>query len=213
MDKELASDSVILKDSFVLAVFAGNITSNEATVTTDAYCNRTAQRDNATVWSSEDLITASLTTDERNFTTITLSQPDHLNTPFHYVTMYFNMIWIPIGLILNVLCIIVFNKFKLARTSTALEMIVLAVADNINMIANFVMSSSVWSQFSDIPDLSAMSHVTCGGTLYIGIVGALLYGLTLSVATIERFLFASLSPSRSMHGICIRRVRYCSLCL
>ena len=159
-------------------------------MTTAALSNATMQRessspDNTTVgWRSEDLTTTSPT---GNGTAILLNQSDKTNDLFHYVTMYFNMVGIPVGLIFNLLCIAVFMKSKLARTSIALEMIVLSVADNIKMISYFIFNSVQWSNFIDIPDLSAINHVTCAGLFYFGLVGSLLYSWTLSMATIERF--------------------------
>ena len=68
-----------------------------------------------------------------------------------------------------------------------MEIIFLALADCINLITFFVLSSPVWSQFSDLPDLTIINNVMCAGPLYFGLVGGLLYGMTMSVATIERF--------------------------
>ena len=63
----------------------------------------TTQRD----FSSPDDVAA--TTDEINaaMTLIGLNQPDQSTNPFHYRSMYFNMISVPVGLVLNILCIAV----------------------------------------------------------------------------------------------------------
>ena len=165
-------------------------------MTTELFNNTTMQRacsspGNATVWSSEDLTTASSRTDERIVTTITLNQPDQTNSPLDYVSMYLNMLFIPVGLILNVQCIAVLIKTIMARTSTAVEMVFLALADSINLITQFVLSSPVWSQYSDIPDLTIINDIMCAGTFYLALVGSLLSGMIMSVATIERFCFVT----------------------
>ena len=121
---------------------------------------------------------------QASMTMIGLNQPDN---PFHYVAMYFNMISVPFGLVLNVLCIVVLINSKIARTSTAVEIIFLAIADSISLITFFVASSRVWSQFSNLPDLTSINSVMCACPVYFGLVGSLLYGMTMSVATIERF--------------------------
>ena len=97
------------------------------------------------------------------------------------------MISVPVGLVLNVLCIVVLINSKIARTSTAVEIIFLALADSISLITFFILSSPVWSQFSDLPDLTIINNVMCAGPFYFGLVGSLLYGMTMSVASIERF--------------------------
>ena len=177
---------------FVLLVLQGNFTSSETAMTTEAFRKASVQRyssslGNVTVWSSEDLTTASPRTDERNFTRITLNQSDQTNNPFNYVAMYLNMIFIPAGLILNVQCIAVLIKSKMARTSTAVEMVFLALADSINLITQFVLSSPVWSQYTDIPDLTIINDAMCAGSFCLALVGSLLSGMIMSVASIERF--------------------------
>ena len=160
-----------------------NTTSHEAAMTTGAFDH--SSPDDV----GPDLATASPTTDASNatMTLVGLNKPDQSNNPFHYVSMYFNMISVLVGLVLNILCIVVFIKSKIARTSTAVEIIFLALADNINLITFFVVSSSIWSQFSDMPNLTTIKRVMCAGPFYFGLVGLLLYGMTMSVATIERF--------------------------
>ena len=135
----------------------GNTPSHEAAMTTDAFGKATALRNSSSVDNvSADLTTASPSTHGNN-TTMTLiglnqNQPDQTNNPFHYVAMYFNMINVPVGLVLNVLCVVVLINSKIVRTSTGVELLFLALADSINLIVFFVASSPVWSEFSDIPD-------------------------------------------------------------
>ena len=168
---------------FVLVVSLFNTTSHEAAMTTGAF--DPSSPDDV----GPDLATASPTTDASNatMTLVGLNKPDQSNNPFHYVVMYFNMISVLVGLVLNILCIVVFIKSKIARTSTAVEIIFLALAENINLITFVVVSSPVWSQLSDMPNLTTINRVMCAGPFYFGLVGSLLYGMTMSVATIERF--------------------------
>ena len=160
-------------------------------MTTDTFGNNaTTQRDSSSPDDvAGDLTTASATTNASNvsMTMIGLNLPDQSNNPIHYISMYFNMVSVPVGLVLNILCIVVLINSKIARTSTAVEIIFLAIADSINLITFFIASSPIWSQFSDLPDLTTINRVMCAGPFYFALVGSLLYGMTMSVATIERF--------------------------
>ena len=105
---------------------------------------------------------------------------------FNLVIMYMTQIVIPVGLVLNIMCVAGFVKSKLARTTTAIKMISLAIVRIINLIALFAQSSA-GSRFSDIPNLAAINHVTCAGALYLGTFGGIFTGWLMSAAAVERF--------------------------
>ena len=125
---------------FVVSLDNTDLTPHEAAMETDAFDN------NATTGDFSSPVDVAATTDETNaaMTLIRLNQPDQSNNPFHYVSMYFNMVSVPVGLFLNVLCIVMLINSKIARTSTAVEIIFLAIADSINLITFFVASWPVW---------------------------------------------------------------------
>ena len=95
---------------------------------------------------------------------------------------------IPIGLILNILCFVIFIKSKTYQSATGIHLTYLALADNLVLVSIFMWSHDVFSKYIDFPGMHTMSYVACVGPFYLSTVGVLWSGLLLSSATIERFI-------------------------
>ena len=145
-------------------------------------------RRNLTDWGTEDIITAVPTNDTNETTTlIPADEVDASTYLFEYAVMCAELALMTLGLLLNTLCIAVFIKSKLAKTSVAIQMISLSIGDNVGLVAMFALNSALWSKFIDIIDLTVINNITCATIFYSGTAVALFTGLLMSAATIERF--------------------------
>ena len=104
------------------------------------------------------------------------------------IEMYSNLIIIPVGILLNLVCVITFIKSKISSSPTGLHLTCLAVADNVILLSMFAVQSESWSQYIEIHDLYNIGSLTCYGVFYFLTMGFLWSGLLLASATIERFL-------------------------
>ena len=103
--------------------------------------------------------------------------------------MYSNIAILPIGFLLNLLCIITFIKSKTYKSPTGLHLVFIAVADNVILLSMFLGRSETWYKYINIPDMYNKKGVfNCQESDYIVVAGFLWSGLLLASATIERFL-------------------------
>ena len=142
---------------------------------------------NMTDLGAEDIITAVPNDTNKTTALIGADELDASTYLFEYAVMCAELAATPLGLVLNTLCMVVFIKSKLAKTSVAIQMIFLAVGDNVILATMFSLNSSIWSKFINIIDFTVISSITCAITFYCTTAGALFTGLLMSVATVERF--------------------------
>ena len=168
----------------------------ETSMTTNSFYNTSLGDrilDNVTDWpSKEDFSIISPDSARRN-TARALMRVRSANQNddwFILVIMYMTQIVIPVGLVLNMICVAGFVKSKLARTPTAIKVISLAIVRIINLIALFAQSSA-GSRFIGIPNLAAINNVTCAGALYLGTFGGIFTGWLMSAAAVERFCYVT----------------------
>ena len=165
--------------------------STEVAMAISSFHNRslgnTSLGNNVTDWLSANNV-ISQETSRRNSSSVfrRLNPANQTDNLFNFIIMHLTQVVIPIGLILNVMCLSVFLKSTLARTATGLKMVCLAIVRIIILITLFAHSSAQFPNI-DIPNLAAINHVTCAGTLYMETFGTFFTGLLMSTATIERF--------------------------
>ena len=102
--------------------------------------------------------------------------------------MYSNLVIIPVGIILNILCLIIFIKSKISQSSTGLTLTCLSVADNIVLVSSFLFVTENWLEYIAMPSLLETYSLICQLNHYLVNVGFLLSGLLLTSATIERYI-------------------------
>ena len=104
------------------------------------------------------------------------------------IEMYADLVIIPLGVIMNILCLIIFVKSKISQSPTGLTLICLSIADNIVLVSSFLSSTQNWSNYIAIPSLVKNYSFICQGNHYLVNIGFLLSGLLLTSATIERYI-------------------------
>ena len=112
----------------------------------------------------------------------------NLSDIFHQMRMYSSLVIIPIGIMLNILCLIIFVKSKISQSPTGLTLTYLAVADIIVIIPLFNHSTESLSQYINIPSIITTSSLVCKLNMYFINVGFFLSGLLLAYSTIERYV-------------------------
>ena len=122
------------------------------------------------------------------------STPEFMQEPSPWVdtiaqiAMYSQLIIIPVGLVLNLLCFIVFVKSSTARTATGIHLTFLAIADSLVLLSAFVLGTEQWPSYIDIPKFRMLNSFICKVSIYTFNVGVLWSGFLLVSATVERFL-------------------------
>ena len=116
------------------------------------------------------------------------NQSDVVSGTGTLVVMYFSLVIIPIGFILNSFCLIIFVKTRIFKSATGIHLTCMAVADNVILVALFLYSTEDWSQHSGLPNFRNYGFFSCTGSHFAGAAGLLWSGMLLASATIERFL-------------------------
>ena len=62
------------------------------------------------------------------------------------IEMYADLVIIPLGVIMNILCLIIFIKSKISQSPTGLTLTCLSIADNIVLVSIFLSSTQNWSK-------------------------------------------------------------------
>ena len=102
------------------------------------------------------------------------------------IDMYGTLVWVPLGIILNLFSLITFIKCENFSTSIGTFLKSLSVADNILVIGLFCMSiDDYWKAKLNIPVIGHLNNPTCKFSVYIVHIGFLTSGLILASATIE----------------------------
>ena len=117
-----------------------------------------------------------------------LDQPSGLFDIFQQIEMYSNLVIIPVGVILNFLCLFFLVKSKISQSPTGLTLTCLAVADNIVVITLFIHGTTSLAKYLNIPNTGIASNLICKLDMYFLNVGFLLSGLLLAFSTIERYV-------------------------
>ena len=100
----------------------------------------------------------------------------------------FRLAIMPVGVFLNILCLITFVKSKMSQSATGLTLTYLSIADNIVLLSLFLIGTEYWSKFTAIPSLVENDSFSCQMIVYLVILGFLLSGVLLTSATIERYI-------------------------
>ena len=118
--------------------------------------------------------------------------PFNKNDPLRETTiqieMYAGLVVIPIGFVLNLLCLMIFIKSGIVRTPTGIHLVFLTLADNLLLVSLFIANTQVWARLIKISNLQAITSFVCAGVHLTVNVGFLWTGLLLVSATFERFL-------------------------
>ena len=117
-----------------------------------------------------------------------LDQPSDLLDIFNQIEIYSNLVIIPVGIILNILCLITFVKSKISHIPTGLTLTCLSIADNIVLVSSYFLQGKKLSQYMGIPKLLNKHTLVRQGVGYLINAGFLLSGVLLTSATIERYV-------------------------
>ncbi len=105
------------------------------------------------------------------------------------VENYGILILVPIGLFLNTLSFIIFNRSEKYSTAVGLHLKCLAVSDNLLILAQVLVSADDdWEQQLGVPSVSLANKFWCKLSNYMLVAGYVISALVLASATVERFL-------------------------
>ena len=107
------------------------------------------------------------------------------------IAMYSQLVISPVGLVLNLLCFIVFVKSNTARTATGIHLTFLAIADGVVLLGSYLYLPEQWTRYIGFPNFRNWNSFSCKLSLYTLNLGFLWSGLLLASTTVERFLSVS----------------------
>ena len=111
------------------------------------------------------------------------------NNVFFDIHMYGLIILIPIGIILNSICLIVFQKCQAFSNALGNHLKCISISDSIVLIGILLVNiDKYWEEKLKMPVILSMNNASCKMSAYITLVGFVGTGLIMSSATIERFL-------------------------
>ena len=108
---------------------------------------------------------------------------------FFDIHMYSLLILVPLGIIVNSISLIIFQKSKAFSNAVGNHLKCISISDSIVLVGILLINiDKYWEEQLKIPVISLMNNISCKISVYILGVGFLAAGLIMSSATIERFL-------------------------
>ena len=107
--------------------------------------------------------------------------PSGLPDAFDKIGMFSRLVIIPVSVVLNILCLIIFVLSKISQSPTGLTLTYLAIALS-------MFGTEVLHNYINIPSVPSVSYLVCQGNHFLLNSGFLLSGLLLAYSTTERYV-------------------------